>query len=174
MKEMDCVEIIVEKEKYAEDGVHKGMYGWICHDECCNGWWLVDFPQLGEKDDIAIISVKEDDMELVPVMYAAANELIKDRFDGIESETINIDFEGADTLKAFYKRIQNAFDLPDFYEKSIDGLQVWLYHRYDSNTTLVLRGLELVPRELEQEKQRLMGLFQALHQDDGVVIELIE
>ena len=23
MKEMDCVEVIVEKEKYAQDGVHK-------------------------------------------------------------------------------------------------------------------------------------------------------
>ena len=30
MKEMDCVEVIVEKEEYAEEGVHKGMQGWIC------------------------------------------------------------------------------------------------------------------------------------------------
>ena len=30
MKEMDCVEVTVEKNKYARDGVHKGMQGWIC------------------------------------------------------------------------------------------------------------------------------------------------
>lgn len=29
MKEYDRVRLIVEKEKYAEDGVHKGMDGWI-------------------------------------------------------------------------------------------------------------------------------------------------
>lgn len=78
MKEMDCVEIIVEKEKYAEDGVHKGMQGWICLDECRNGWWLVDFPRYGEKDDIAMISVKEEDMRLLPNgMSAKVNERIE-------------------------------------------------------------------------------------------------
>lgn len=78
MKEMDCVEIIVEKEKYAEDGVHKGMQGWICLDECRNGWWLVDFPRYGEKDDIAMISVKEEDMRLLPNgMSAKVNEWIE-------------------------------------------------------------------------------------------------
>ncbi len=33
VKEMDCVEVIVEKEKYAKEGVHKGMQGWICYDK---------------------------------------------------------------------------------------------------------------------------------------------
>jgi len=27
MKEFDCVEVIIEKEKYAREGVHKGMQG---------------------------------------------------------------------------------------------------------------------------------------------------
>ena len=66
MKEMDCVEVIVEKEKYAKDGVHKGMQGWICFDDCSNGYWLVNFPQYGEKDDIAEISIKEEDLLLLP------------------------------------------------------------------------------------------------------------
>lgn len=44
MKEMDCVEVIVEKEEYAEEGVHKGMQGWICYDVFCDGTWLVNFP----------------------------------------------------------------------------------------------------------------------------------
>ena len=29
MKEMDCVEVIKEKDRYVKDGVHKGMQGWI-------------------------------------------------------------------------------------------------------------------------------------------------
>ena len=81
MKEMDCVEVIVEKEEYAEEGVHKGMQGWIYYDVFCDGTWLVNFPQCGEKDDIATLSVREEDMKLVPVMNAILNEQIKAKFD---------------------------------------------------------------------------------------------
>lgn len=81
MKEMDCVEVIVEKEEYAEEGVHKGMQGWICYDVFCDGTWLVNFPQCGEKYDIATLSIREEDMKLVPVMNAILNEQIKAKFD---------------------------------------------------------------------------------------------
>ena len=81
MTYMDHVEIIVEKEKYASDGVHKGMQGWICLDDNSNGTWLVNFPQCGEKDDIAEISVEEEDLKVIPVMNAAINEEIKARFE---------------------------------------------------------------------------------------------
>lgn len=81
MKMMDCVEVIVEKDKYAKDGVHKGMQGWICLEDNSNETWLVNFPQYGEKDDIAEISVKEEDLKLIPKMDARVNELIKSQFD---------------------------------------------------------------------------------------------
>lgn len=84
MQMMDCVEVTAEKEKYAKDGVHKGMHGWICDDDNTGGYWLVDFPQCGEKDDIAMISVKEEDLKVIPVMYAAVNEEIKARFEEAE------------------------------------------------------------------------------------------
>lgn len=77
MKEMDCVRITVEKEKYAKEGVHKGMYGWICLDDCRDGYWLVNIPQCDEKADIATLSVHETDMEVVPIMHATVNEQIK-------------------------------------------------------------------------------------------------
>lgn len=48
MKEMDCVEVIIEKT-YAKEGVHRGMQGWICDPRCIDGCWLVNFPQYGEK-----------------------------------------------------------------------------------------------------------------------------
>ncbi|MBO5021521.1 MAG: hypothetical protein J6J13_06700 [Clostridia bacterium] len=81
MKMMDCVEVIVEKDKYAKDGVHKGMQGWICLEDNSNGTWLVNFPQYGEKYDIAEISVKEEDLKLIPKMDARVNEQIKAQFD---------------------------------------------------------------------------------------------
>jgi len=85
MKMMDCVEVTVEKDKYAKEGVHKGMQGWICLDDNSSGTWLVNFPQCGEKDDIAEIPVKEEDLKLIPVMYAIVNEQIKAQFDALDS-----------------------------------------------------------------------------------------
>lgn len=81
MKEMDCVEIIVEKEKYAIDGVHKGMQGWICMEKRNSDSWLVNFPQYGEKEDIATISVDEQDLKQISTMDARVNERIKAQFE---------------------------------------------------------------------------------------------
>ena len=91
MKEMDCVEVIVEKEEYAEEGVHKGMQGWICYDVFCDGTWLVNFPQCGEKDVIATLSIREEDMKLVPVMNAILNEQIKAKFDAAGETAEDLD-----------------------------------------------------------------------------------
>ncbi|MDY2690506.1 MAG: hypothetical protein SOV41_02790 [Oscillospiraceae bacterium] len=82
----NCLEVIVEKEKYAKEGVHKGMQGWICYDKKVNGYWLVNFPQYGEKNDIAEISVKEEDLKLIPVMHAIINEQIKAQFEALEKD----------------------------------------------------------------------------------------
>lgn len=81
MKEMDCVEVIVEKETYAKDGVHKGMQGWICLDDNRNNTWLVNFPQYGDKDDIAEISIKDEDLKNIAIMDARDNERIKAQFE---------------------------------------------------------------------------------------------
>ena len=51
-------------------------------DECSFGCWLVNFPQCGEKSDIAMVPVEEEDLELIPVMHAIVNEQIKAKFDG--------------------------------------------------------------------------------------------
>lgn len=80
MKEMDIVEVIVEKEKYVEDGVHKGMQGWICDPRKVNGTWLINFPRYGEKGDIATISIKETDLKQIDSMSAKINEQIEENF----------------------------------------------------------------------------------------------
>lgn len=55
------------------------MQGWICMEECIDGYWLVNFPQCGEKDDIATPSIKEDSIE-IPITNAIINEQIKEQF----------------------------------------------------------------------------------------------
>lgn len=84
---MDCVEVIVEKENYARDGVHMGMQGWICLEQGVKGYWLVNFPQCGEKDDVAEIDIREEDLKVIPVMHAIINEQIKAKFDQLDQGT---------------------------------------------------------------------------------------
>ena len=85
MKEMDCVEVVAEKNRYAKEGVHKGMQGWICDSRKIDESWLVNFPQCGENGDIATLDIKEEDLKLVPIMNAAVNEEIKAQFERSES-----------------------------------------------------------------------------------------
>lgn len=87
MKEMDCVEVTVEKERYIKDGIHQGMQGWICDPRNIDDSWLVNFPQHGEKRDIATIAVKEKDLKQIPVMNALVNEQIKTKFEKSENTT---------------------------------------------------------------------------------------
>ena len=81
MKEMDTVEIIVEKECYAKEDVHKGMQGWICFEPNVPEYVLICFPQMGEKNNIATIAVKEEDLKEIPRMDARVNERIKAQFE---------------------------------------------------------------------------------------------
>lgn len=81
IKYLDCVEVIVEKEKYAKHGVHKGMQGVIWLEERIDGEWDVCFPRYGENMDIAEISIEEKDLILLPNgMDARVNERIKAQF----------------------------------------------------------------------------------------------
>ncbi len=101
MKLMDCVEVIVEKSKYAKEGVHKGMQGVIWEPECKNGEWVVLIPQYGEKEDIADLYIKEEDLRLLPDgMDARINEQIKVRFDN-ENDSIKEFNEKPDDLSGY-------------------------------------------------------------------------
>ena len=78
MKYLDCVEVIVEKEEYAKEGVHKGMQGVIWLEESIDDTWDVYFPRYGAKPEIAEIPVREDDLVLLPNgLEAKINEKIE-------------------------------------------------------------------------------------------------
>ncbi len=89
MQEYDHVEVIVEKEEYAKEGVHKGMQGWICLDDCVNGTWLVCFPQCGGHDNIAEISVDEEDMKQIEWLSALLNEHIREQWGEMNPAEVN-------------------------------------------------------------------------------------
>ena len=100
MQEMDCIEVTVEKEKYAKHGVHKGMQGVIWVEESIDGEWDVNFPQYGEKEDIADIYIDEEDLRLLPDgIDAKINEQIKARFE--ESKEADKSFAEGECLSDY-------------------------------------------------------------------------
>ena len=100
MKLMDCVELTVEKNIYAKEGVHKGMQGVIWEAESKDGAWVVLFPQYGEKEDIADIYIDEEDLRLLPDgIDAKINEQIKARFE--ESKEADKSFAEGECLSDY-------------------------------------------------------------------------
>ena len=61
MKMMDCVEVMVEKDSYAKEGVHKGMQGVVWEKEPKDGCWVVLFPEK-EVDQTKSFAEKLDDL----------------------------------------------------------------------------------------------------------------
>ena len=81
MKYLDCVEVIVEKERYAKEGVHKGMQGVIWMEESINGTWDVFFDLRGDHAPIGDIAIEEEDLKLISKIDTRVNEQIKAKFD---------------------------------------------------------------------------------------------
>lgn len=63
VKEYDKVELIVEKEVYAKDGVHKGMIGMVISEYAINDKWQIIFS--GKKDIDIDISVNREDFKVI-------------------------------------------------------------------------------------------------------------
>lgn len=74
MKEYDYVEVIVEKEIYAKQGVHKGMRGTILDPRNIDGQWLVAFEDPITFADEIIEPIKEEDLKII---YEYAEEPIE-------------------------------------------------------------------------------------------------
>ena len=67
IKEYDLVELIVEDEKYAKEGIHKGDKGCVMDDHAVQGYILVDFSGIDENGQFYgdCILVNIDDLKLV-------------------------------------------------------------------------------------------------------------
>jgi len=65
VKEYDKVELIVEKPKYAIEGVHKGMMGCVISAYAIKNKWLIVFSEDGTGKDIAEICVDREDFKVI-------------------------------------------------------------------------------------------------------------
>lgn len=67
------MELTVEKKEYAKYGVHKGMQGVVMESYCIDSCYYVIFTDENTAEDIADISVHEDDLILAPIVKKNQN-----------------------------------------------------------------------------------------------------
>ena len=65
VKEYDAVELIVEKPKYAIEGVHKGDRGCVISTYAIDNHWEIIFSERGTGKDIAQIGVAREDFKII-------------------------------------------------------------------------------------------------------------
>ena len=85
-----------------------------------------------------------------------------------------LDFSGIGSLLAMHMYFKEVFRLPDYYGHNMDALWDCLSCCYDENTTIVLKNLSALPKEMSPSVDIMLELFRDLHEEDGVIIEIME
>ena len=86
--------------------------------------------------------------------------------------TIALDFSGIKSYLALHQYFKEIFNLPDYYGNNLDALWDCLYCYYDSSTTIELRNIDTMPKDLDIEVADMMKLFYDLERKNGVVIRI--
>lgn len=89
-------------------------------------------------------------------------------------KTILLDFSGADSLWNLHECLKEAFRLPDYYGHNMDALWDCLHCAFDEPTTIVLRNISAIPKELEKTAITMLELFSNLEEEDQEVTVRIE
>lgn len=86
--------------------------------------------------------------------------------------TITLDFSGIKSYWGLHEFFKDIFKLPDYYGHNMDALWDCLYCCYDNSTTIVLKNISTLPKELTPEIEIMLALFHDLEQKDGVIIHI--
>lgn len=85
-----------------------------------------------------------------------------------------LDFSEIKTVLELHQHLKEVFDLPAYYGNNIDALWDCLSCCYDESTTIELRNLDTLKRKLEKTTQTMLEVFQDLHDEDGVIIKIVD
>ena len=85
-----------------------------------------------------------------------------------------LDFSEIKTVMELHQYLKEVFVLPEYYGNNMDALWDCLSCCYDESTTIELRNLDMLRQRLNKTTQTLVEVFMDLHEEDGVLIQLIE
>lgn len=85
-----------------------------------------------------------------------------------------LDFKGINSLLGLHQYFKQVFSLPDHYGNNMDALWDCLACCYDENTEIELKNIASLPADMDPAVQIMLGLFQDLQDEDGVIIRIAE
>ena len=85
-----------------------------------------------------------------------------------------LDFSEIKTVLELHQYLKEVFGLPEYYGNNMDALWDCLSCCYDEFTTIELRNIDTLQRRLEKTTQTMLEVFRDLHDEDGVVIQIIK
>ena len=85
-----------------------------------------------------------------------------------------LDFSGIKSLLAMHEYFKEVFNLPDYYGHNMDALWDCLSCCYDGSTTIELRNIGALPKEMAPSVEIMLELFHDLHIEDGVIIVIAD
>ena len=84
-----------------------------------------------------------------------------------------MDFSEIKTVLELHQYLKEVFGLPDYYGNNMDALWDCLSCCYDESTTIELRNLDILKKRLEKTTQIMVEVFEDLHDEDGVLIQVV-
>lgn len=85
-----------------------------------------------------------------------------------------LDFSEIKSLLGLHQYLKEVFLLPDYYGNNMDALWDCLSCCYNESTTIELRNLDVLRKRLESASQTMLEIFQDLHDEDGVIVKIID
>ena len=87
---------------------------------------------------------------------------------------IILDFTGIKTLWELHEYFKTVFQLPEQYGRNMDALWDCLYHSFEFPTTITLKNLSAIPREMHEAVEIMLELFHDLQNEDKKVTVVVE
>ena len=85
-----------------------------------------------------------------------------------------LDFCEIKSVLGLHQYLKEVFDLPNYYGNNMDALWDCLSCCYDGSVTIELRNLNVLKKRLDKTTRTMMKVFEDLHAEDGVVIQIHE
>ena len=82
---------------------------------------------------------------------------------------ITLDFSGVKSLWQLHEYFKEVFELPDYYGRNMDALWDCLRCSFEEDTTIILKNLQSMPKDMHPIIPTIQELFQDLQNEEAEV-----
>lgn len=83
--------------------------------------------------------------------------------------TITLDFSGIKSYWELHEYLKEVFQLPDYYGHNMDALWDCLRCSFEEDTTIILKNLYSIPKDMHPEILTMIELFNDLEREETEV-----